>query len=98
MKGNKDFYIKHFNDYHQIQDDEYKSIELGCFPPKNGDYGYFRYFGLFYKGRKPSFKTVFSLMKERVYLGSFYHYRGNNEDIGINENDLKTQLQKSLIG
>jgi hypothetical protein len=93
MKTN--FYIKHFDDYHEIRDNEYKSVELGCFPPKRGNYGYFRYFGLFYKGKRPSFETVFPEIKKLVYTGSFIHYR-TSEDITVTEKDLKRELKKVL--
>ena len=73
--------IKYFND----RPDNFKSVELGCFPPKDGD-GYFRYFVLFYKGKRPSFKTIFPLMKKRVYIGNF----------GATEEELKRELRKVL--
>ena len=30
------FHIKHFDDYHEIRSKTFKSIELGCFPTKDG--------------------------------------------------------------
>lgn len=88
------YYIKHFSDYHEIQDDEYKCVELGCFPPKRS-YDFCRYYGLFYKGRRPSFKTIFPKMKKLVHIGYFCHYR-TGDDIGITEKELKSELKKVL--
>lgn len=51
------WYIKHFDDYHDIVNEQYrmnvKGIEIGCFPVAR--HGYCRYFGLFYENKKPNY-------------------------------------------
>lgn len=86
--------IKSFDDYHDIIPPKgYKSIELGCFPPKN--HWCFKYFGLFYKTRKPSVNKVFEELKKKVHFGEFYHGR-TNEEIGITEQELFEEVSKAL--
>jgi len=58
------FQIRTFDDYHEIQSETWKTIELGCFPQKGYDYG--RYFGLFYKGQKPYVSCVMERLKRKV--------------------------------
>jgi len=65
--------IKDFDDYHEITENTpagWKSVELGCFPVMK--YGYCRYFGLFYKGRKPSVAKIMGILLQRVYIGEFF--------------------------
>lgn len=88
------FTIKHFNDYHEIRSNTYKTIELGCFPVE--EYGYCRYFGLFYKEAKPSLDRVMKRLQKKVSLGEFYHIRGGEDDIGITLNDLKLEVKRAL--
>lgn len=88
------FKIKHFDDYHEIRSETCKSIELGCFPVE--DYGYCRYFGLFYKGTKPSLDQVMASLKKKVSFGEFYHYRGGEHDIGITLKDLEKEVRSAL--
>jgi hypothetical protein len=92
---NSKFTIKHFDDYHEIQSETQNCIELGCFPPKRTDYGYFRYFGLFYKGRKPSFNAVMEKMRRLVYVGQYQHHRTGDE-IGITAKDLENEVKHHM--
>lgn len=88
------FYIKHYRDYHEIEAPEgYQAIELGCFP--NDDAGCCRYFGLYYKGRKPSLARVLNSLLKKVDLGEFFHYRTDN-DIGITKKDLIEEVKSNL--
>ena len=48
-----DWFISHFEDYHDIYCDGMKAFELGCFTPRDNPFGYARYFALFYKGKRP---------------------------------------------
>ena len=63
------WYIKCFDDYHEIihHKGRYKAIELGCWMPENGC-SYNLYYGLFYKGRKPTFQKVFNKLLKMVLL------------------------------
>lgn len=89
------FMIKHFDDYHEIRSNTHKTIELGCFPTK--DYGYFRYFGLFYKSAKPTYEQVLQSIKSKVKFGEFVHYRGDGEDIGIQfDDEFKKEIKSAL--
>ena len=87
----KTWKIQHFDDYHSITqyEGEYKVIELGCFPVKE-NYGYDRYFGLFYKGKKPKFEDVFAAMKKKVKF--------NLPSINwpLTENDLSIEIKKAI--
>lgn len=85
------YYIAHFGDYHDIDSDDFKTLELGCFMPK-GNYQYCRYFGLFYKGKRPSLKTIFEEMKKKVYMGS---YSVNGFEDEMSEEILKHELRKA---
>ena len=97
MNKNK-FYIRHFDDYHDITSKTYKYMELGCFPTKE-DYGYNRYFGLFYNGRKPSLSKVLKSLKRKVELDTCnhkeIHYR-TGEEIGITEQELEKEVKDAL--
>jgi len=94
----KSWNIRHFDDYHEIepQKPKEKAIELGCFPPKRG-YGYFRYFGLFYQGRKPSQKVVLEQLKKMVHLGKFVH-QNTGEEVGLQYEELKESVSESFAG
>lgn len=87
------FSIRHFNDYHEIYSNTLNTIELGCFPVE--EYGYCRYFGLFYKGRKPSLKKVMASIKKKVDFGEVAHYR-TGHDIGITLSDLEYEVKEAL--
>jgi hypothetical protein len=88
------FYIKHFNDYHDIESETYKCEELGCYPAKNFDGGYNRYFGLFWKGRKPSLKKVVASMLRKVDFSENEHYF-TGDDISITKADLISELKEN---
>lgn len=66
----RDFYVEHFADYHEIEGTHgYTAIELGCFPTENQQYN--RYFGLFYKGRRPSLKVILEVLEGMVRIDQF---------------------------
>jgi hypothetical protein len=89
------FMVKHFDDYHDIlhYDGEYNAIELGCFPVR--EYGYCRYFGLFYKGRKPLIRKVLDSVLRKVTLRKLGHYR-SGEDISYSRNEVLTEILRSM--
>lgn len=93
MKSN--WYIKYFDDYHDIKPlkPKQKSLELGCFPVK--DCGYCMYFGLFWTGKRPKMIELLPILKKQVTLGEFLHFR-TGEDIGIKEDELINQISKHL--
>lgn len=88
------FYIKHFSDQQEVKETEtHKVIDLGLLP--TDDYDYFRYFGLFYSGSKPSYKKIIKSLKNKVMVGSFAHsYTG--KEIGIDFNYVEEQVKKKL--
>lgn len=92
------FFIKHFDDYHSITSKTMNYQELGCFPTKD-DYGYNRYFGLFFTGQRPSFKRIMNSLKRKISLDTEnhkeIHYRTGRE-IGITEKDLIREIKESL--
>lgn len=59
--------IKSFDDYHDIMDykeDEYLGRhELGCFP---SDFGYSRYFGVFWNAELPTKKEILNCLQKKV--------------------------------
>ncbi len=97
-KKKNNFKIKHFDDYHEIFSKTYKYLELGCFPAIE-DYGYNRYFGLFFKGRKPSLDKVMRSLIKKVSLNTEtkknVHYR-TLEEIGITLKELKQEVKEAL--
>ena len=82
IKNNNDnnWYIHHFDDYHQIEPcfKGQKVIELGCYPTKS--YSYNRYFGIFYHGRKPKLELVLSKIEKMIDFKEFKinHYECEN--------------------
>lgn len=98
-KGTHTFMIRHFDDYHEIRSKTHRYIELGCWPVKNEDYGYNRYFGLFFKGRKPSATRVLAALKRKVDLDTPMHYATHyrtGERIGIDEATLKEEVYEVM--
>jgi hypothetical protein len=87
------FTIRAFDDYHEIHSETQKTIELGCFPEKGR--GYCRYFGLFYKGRKPSVSAVIQRLKRRIDFGDISHYR-TGTDISITKEELEAEVKGAL--
>ena len=88
--------IKCYDDYHEIQDTKVcKSIELGCFPTKDGLYA--KYFGLYYNKKlpKPSFKEIKNSLYDKVQFGKFVHYR-TGKDIGVTEEYVEEQVRLVL--
>ena len=68
------WHIQHFADYHDIRGDdvidsegEFTAIELGCFPVP--EFNCHRYFGLFFRGRRPSVEKIVKAMQLKVLLG-----------------------------
>ena len=88
------WHIDYFDDYHEIfARNGYNSIELGCFPPKGSSCCY--YFGLFYKGRKPSIKQVIQELLPLIDFGSVSHFR-TGSDISVTEQCV-TERVKSIF-
>jgi len=94
--------IQDFDDYHSIldrrtdkngNDKPGHAIELGCFP--HPEYGYNRYFGLFYAGRRPSLKKIMNSLKKKVDLEYSEHYR-TGEETTITEKELEHEVKESL--
>jgi hypothetical protein len=85
------FYIKSFDDYHDIihPPKGWKSIELGCLPQEG--YSYWRYFGLFYKGRKPSLDKIWNNLKNKVSEGYDHYYYEH-----ISMIDIKQKVEACL--
>ena len=83
--------IKHFDDYHEIESKTNKTLELGCFVPKG--WGYARYFGLFYKGKRPKRREVMSRLLKRVELGQVLHER-TQENITMTEKEVKQEVPR----
>lgn len=93
MKTNTRFLVRHFNDYSEIWSNTYKTVELGYFPVS--EYGCCRYFGLFYKGKKPSLLEVMKRINKKVVVGDFIHYR-TKENIGISPVELREEVKRAL--
>lgn len=96
-KKRKIFSIKHFDDCHEIESEDGKAIELGCFPVAK--HGYSRYFGLFYTGRhnKPTVEEVMRVLRRQVTFGDFSHYRPG-DDVGVDEDDVRNDVKTALRG
>lgn len=95
MKNRNTFYIKPHLDYHEIRDTKtHKSIELGCFLPKGGNFC--RYYGLYYKGQKPSLKRVCNSLFKKIELDnnlvSFYM----KDDFINYKEDVIVELKQTL--
>lgn len=89
----KNWMVKHFEDYHEIESDTHNVIELGCFPV--ADYCHCRYFGLFYKGRRPSLPLVVKDVLSKIKLGEFYIH---GEDFGYDEDTLIKEIKDAMKG
>lgn len=67
------FKILTFHDYHCIINEDFmpgwKHHELGCFPEKN--HYPWQYYGLFWKGRKPSRKKILASIKRKTGAGPY---------------------------
>lgn len=92
------WYIKHFDDYHSIRSKSYKYQELGCFPTKE-DFGYNRYFGLFFKGKRPTLKKILKSLSRKVQFDNdeyqSIHYR-TGKDIGITKDDFIYEISEAI--
>lgn len=69
--------VKHFADYHEIAPyavaQGYANYrELGCFPVIRYDFN--RYFGVFWKDKKPSKKAIFTMMFKVGLNGNILHH------------------------
>lgn len=87
--------IQAFIDYHEIEDArQYResAIELGCFPPKHG--GAFKYYGLFYKGGRPSVNTVYEKLKNMIDTDFEMDYPYTL----VNEETVRKELKECLNG
>jgi len=93
MKQKKNWMVKHFDDYHEIQSDTHNVIELGCFPVE--ECGYCRYFGLFYNGRRPSLPAIIEAVLSKVTLGYFEVYGVN---CGYDKDALIKEIKDAMKG
>ncbi len=86
-----DFYIESHDDYHDIiPENGWKAVELGCWLT---NVGYCEYFGLYYKGRKPSLEKVFSKVSKKVIFGN---NQVNGVDVSLTPESLKEEISLSL--
>lgn len=87
------WYVEHFDDYHEIESKTHKTLELGCFPVE--DYSYRRYFGLFYKGRRPAFDKVFKSVLKKAFTDYKVHgYSG--KDITCSPEELEQEVKEHM--
>lgn len=87
--------IQAFVDYHEIDDARQhreSAIELGAFPPKRG--GAFKYYGLFYKGKRPSVDTVYKVLEQFIDTDFEMDYPYTL----VNEETVKEELVEALNG
>ncbi len=89
----KNFYIKHFDDYHEIESETHNCMELGCYPTKDG-YGYNRYFGLFWRGKRPGIKSILQSILKKVEFGESIHYR-TGEDVGFSKDQIISEVREA---
>lgn len=96
LKDKSKYKISHHDDYHEIIhcEGKYKTLEIGCFPVKGNSFGYCRYFGLFYTGRKPTFSQVWPSLERKIDFGKCNH--NNGEDISVTKSEVQTALKKTL--
>ena len=83
--------IKTFDDYHEIYSQNLKTIELGCWPEKGCSY--YRYFGLFYSGRKPALKQLWPSIIKRIDFQNDF-----NDGETVNKDMVLGELKESLTG
>lgn len=91
-----DFRIKHFIDYHFIEDTKtYNAIEIGCFPPKNG--GFCEYFGLYYKKGtpQPTFDQIKNSLFRKIDFGYVEHVL-SGMDISTSKQEVEKEVKKHL--
>lgn len=95
MKTTKKFSIRHFADYHEIVPTKGgKAIVLGLLPAHYGKDEYHgRYFGLFYKGRKPTVKQVLDRLCPKIQFGDFFI---DDYNVGVSPVDLRDRVKDSL--
>ena len=85
------FYIEAHDDYHDIIPKKgWKAIELGCWLT---DVGYCKYFGLYYKGRKPSVGQIFPEVSKSVVFGE---NQVNGIDVSLTPEFLKEEISLNL--
>jgi hypothetical protein len=84
------------DDYHEIDPPKgWKAIELGCWPPKQDNYC--KYFGIYYKDRKPSLERVFKRVCRKINFGQVEHcYTG--EDVSVNKEEVFEECKQVLKG
>lgn len=85
------WYIRSFDDYHDIESETFNTFELGCFPEPN--FGYCRYFGLFYKGKRPPRKQVIGRLLKRVFVGKINNER-TGTDISVTKEEVISEVPK----
>jgi hypothetical protein len=82
------------DDYHEIVPPKgWRAIELGCFPAKGASYG--RYFGLYYKEKRPAIASVITSVLRKVEFGEVIHYR-TGEDISMTKEEVVGEVKESL--
>lgn len=86
------WYIKNFDDYHEIKNTKTKkALEIGCFPPGDEDWGYCRYFALFYSGKRPSLKEVYDYLCKTGKIMFGYEFFGG---YAMTKDTLKYELRE----
>lgn len=89
------FYILVHSDYHDIRDKgEFKSIELGCFPTRDGLCC--NYVALYYKGRKPSFKKIKNSLFQKVDINKNYRHGYTGDNISMTEEEISKEVRQAL--
>ena len=77
------WFILDFDDYHEIYGRcHYESVELGCFPP-NPDIcksSCYRYYGLFYMGKKPKLQDIVDELKSLIDVDVYVSMEGENTE------------------
>ena len=84
------FVIKSYDDYHEIEDEG--GLELGCFTAIG--FNYRRYFGLFYKGKKPTIDKVMKVLALYVDYGCVLSH--TRRDISNSREEVEWEVRKTL--
>jgi len=97
------WFIKVCDDYHEIRGDDifndegdFSAIELGCYPHKHCSCD--MYFGLFFRGRKPSLDKIIKCMLNYVPIGQVEDPDDGRLDlwtVDLLKKEVKLALSKS---
>jgi len=90
------FRVTSYPDYHDIgyyarKDEKY--LELPCWPDR---YGQYRYFAVYWKGRKPSCKAVLERVKRKAVFCDYVQDCETDEDVSLCKKFAKRDLRDSL--